>query len=352
MNLTGSQKKLILAGGIFGVIAAFLAYYGNPQNMAICVACYIRDTSGAMYFHTNPLLQYVRPEITGFVMGALIISLVTKEYRSTGGSAPMVRFVLGMIIMFGSLVFLGCPLRMVLRMSAGDLNAYIALIGFIGGVGTGVVMLKRRFSLGRSYETSPMSGFVLPFILVFILLLSVTTNLFAVSEDGPGSQYAPVLISLIGAIIFGIIAQRSRLCFAGGIRDVILLKNFDLLITIGGLFVVFLVYNLISGDFNFGMQGHDVAHTEVLWNILGMYVVGFAAVLAGGCPLRQLILTGQGSSDAAVTFLGMFVGAALSHNFAIASTGQGTTPAGRIVVIGCIIVLFVIGIFNKRKATI
>ena len=45
-----------------------------------------------------------------------------------------------------------------------------------------------------------------------------------------------------------------------------------------------------------------------------MYVVGFAAVLAGGCPLRQLILAGQGSSDSAVTFLGMLIGAAFAHN--------------------------------------
>ena len=37
-------------------------------------------------------------------------------------------------MMIGALVFLGCPLRMVIRMSAGDLNAYVALIGFAGGV--------------------------------------------------------------------------------------------------------------------------------------------------------------------------------------------------------------------------
>ena len=52
-----------------------------------------------------------------------------------------------------------------------------------------------------------------------------------------------------------------------------------------------------------------------------MYAVGFAAVLAGGCPLRQLILAGQGSSDSAVTVLGMFFAAALCHNFGLASSG-------------------------------
>ena len=55
----------------------------------------------------------------------------------------MIRFILGMVIMIGSLIFLGCPLRMVIRMSAGDLNAWVALIGFVLGVGTGAFALKK-----------------------------------------------------------------------------------------------------------------------------------------------------------------------------------------------------------------
>ena len=45
MNFSDSKKKLALAGALCGVIAAVLAYFGNPANMAICVACFIRDTA-------------------------------------------------------------------------------------------------------------------------------------------------------------------------------------------------------------------------------------------------------------------------------------------------------------------
>ena len=84
------------------------------------------------------------------------------------------------------------------------------------------------------------------------------------------------------------------MCFAGGIRDVIIMKNFDLLSVIGGLFVVMLIFNIATGKFVVGFNTPGViAHSEHLWNILGMYTVGFAAVLAGGCPLRQLILAGH-----------------------------------------------------------
>jgi YedE family putative selenium metabolism protein len=350
MNLLNSKKKLALAGVVCGLVAAMLAYYGNPANMAICVACFIRDTAGSLKLQTAPVVQYARPEIIGIVLGAFIISIFTKEYRSSSGSSPMIRFMLGMMIVIGSLIFLGCPLRMVIRMSAGDVNAYIALIGFVGGIATGVLALKKNFSLGRAHETNAMNGAVLPFLMIVILVLSVGTSLLVVSKTGPGSLYAPVAVSLVGGLIFGVFAQISRMCFAGSIRDGILMKNFDLLTVIGGLFVVMLTYNIISGDFNFGIKGQPIAHTEHLWNILGMYVVGFAAVLAGGCPLRQLVLAGQGSGDGAITVIGMFAGAAISHNFGLASSGAGTTSNGRTVLLICIGLLFVIGFFNKRKA--
>ena len=166
------------------------------------MACFIRDSAGALKLHTAAPVQYFRPEIVGFVCGSFLLALLTKEYKSTAGSSSMVRFILGAAMMIGAL------------------------------------------------------------------------------------------------------AQKSRMCFAGSIRDVILMKNFDLLSIIAALFAVMAVYNLAAGNFHLGFSGQPIAHSQHLWNILGMYVVGFAAVLAGGCPLRQLILADQGSSDSAVTFLG------------------------------------------------
>ena len=47
MNLFDSKKKLGIAGVVMGLVAATLAYFGNPANMAICIACFVRDTAGA-----------------------------------------------------------------------------------------------------------------------------------------------------------------------------------------------------------------------------------------------------------------------------------------------------------------
>lgn len=274
----------------------------------------------------------------------------------------MTRFVLGMIIMIGALVFLGCPLRMVIRMSAGDLNAWVALIGFVLGVATGVFALKKGFSLGRAYVTNKESGAVISVIVVGILILALCTTLLKSSTAGPGSVHAPIIAALIGGLVFGAFAQKSRMCFAGSIRDIILMKNFDLFSVIAGLFVVMLIFNVATGRFVLGFDTPGViAHSEHIWNILGMYAVGFAAVLAGGCPLRQLILAGQGSSDSAVTVAGMFVGAALCHNLGLAASGTALNPEtqevvagavpmnGKIACIICIALCFVIAFTNRRK---
>ena len=207
------------------------------------------------------------------------------------------------------------------------------------------------------------SGVVISVIAVGILILAVFTTLLKSSETGPGSMHAPMILALIGGLVFGAFAQKSRMCFAGSIRDIILMKNFDLFCVIAGLFVVMLVFNLATGRFVLGFDTPGIiAHSDHLWNILGMYTVGFAAVLAGGCPLRQLILAGQGSSDAAMTVVGMFVAAALCHNLGLAASGTaldaetqeviaGAVPLnGKVACVICIVVLFIIAFTNKRES--
>ncbi len=69
-----------------------------------------------------------------------------------------------------------------------------------------------------------------------------------------------------------------------------------------------------------------------------MALVGLTAIMLGGCPLRQLILSGSGDSDATLTVLGMIAGAGLSHNAGMAGSPAGVELAGKLgVIIGLII---------------
>ena len=104
--------------------------------------------------------------------------------------------------------------------------------------------------------------------------------------------------------------------------------------------------------FQLGLTGQPVAHTDAVWNFLGMLLAGFGCVLLGGCPLRQLILAGEGNTDSAVTIVGLMVGAAFCHNFGLASSADGPTVNGKIaVVIGIIVaaVIAAVNTFQKRE---
>ncbi len=132
--------------------------------------------------------------------------------------------------------------------------------------------LKNGFSLGRAHITNKSSGAVLPAVVVGILILATCTTLLKASQAGPGSMHAPIIASLVGGLVFGAFAQKSRMCFAGSIRDIILMKNFDLISVIAGLFVVMLVFNIATGRFVLGFQytwSHRTFGTfvEYPWNV-------------------------------------------------------------------------------------
>ena len=324
---------VILTGAVIGLISLALVALGNPANMGFCIACFLRDTAGALKLQTAAPVQYLRPEIIGLILGSFVISLLRKEFKPRGGSSPMTRFVLGMVVVMGALVFLGCPLRMLLRLAGGDLNALVGLLGFAGGVGIGVLALKRGFTLKRAYTQTTLEGAAAPsFSVALFLLVLIVPVLFAFSTEGPGAKHAAIWASLAGGLLVGGLAQRSRFCMAGGIRDSLLFKDFHLLWGSVALFIVVLVGNLLLGSFKLGFASQPIAHSDGLWNFFGMALVGWGSVLLGGCPLRQTILAGEGNSDSAITMIGMIVGAAISHNFGLASSANGATVNGQIAV--------------------
>ncbi|MEG1255597.1 YedE family putative selenium transporter [Clostridium sp.] len=337
------KRGIIFAGGIIGLLSVLLVYFGNPKNMGACIACFLRDTAGAVGLHRAGVVQYIRPEVIGIILGAFIIALFTKEFKVKGGSSPFLRFILGAIVMIGALMFLGCPLRMVLRMAGGDLNAVIGLLGFAAGIFIGIQFLNRGFSLKRNYTQTKIEGYAMPVIAVMLLGLLISAPAFILfSEKGPGSMHSPIWMALAAGLIIGIVAQKTRLCMVGGIRDVIMFKDTYLMWGFIAIFVVTLIGNVILGSefFKLGFEGQPIAHNDAMWNFMGMVVAGWGSVLLGGCPLRQLVLAGEGNADSSITIMGMVIGAAFAHNFGLASSGEGPTGNGKIaVVIGIAILL-------------
>lgn len=276
---------MLITGLAFGLGAVLLVQLGNPGNYGFCAACQLRDIAGALGIHSTATLQYARPEVLGWVLGACAFSKYSGEFRVRGGSSPLLRFILGALMMLGALVFLGCPLRSILRLAAGDLNGLTALAGFAAGIAAGIVLLKRGFSLSRA--TALSSGYsmvgILPAAIALALAIAVMTTspMLNFSAKGPGSMHAPVLVSLTAGLITGALASRTRMCLSGGFRDFMLVGDTYLLRIYGIMFAAALFGNLYFGTFKLGFTNQPLAHTMHLWNFLGLFLVGVAATLAG-----------------------------------------------------------------------
>lgn len=353
-----SRPGIITVGAFIGIFAALLQKWGNPGNMGICVACMERDIVGAIGWHRAAVVQYLRPEILGFVLGAMVSAFAFREFRPRAGSAPIVRFVLGMLAMIGALVFLGCPWRALLRLAGGDGNAIFGLLGLAVGIWIGTRFFKAGYNLGRNQPTYASVGWLLPMIVLGLLLLRLMfppipgkeqSGILFYSLKGPGSQYAPLALSLAVGLAVGFLAQRSRFCTMGALRDLILFRQMHLFSGMLALLIAAFLTNLALGQFRPGFVGQPVAHTMEVWNFAGMVVAGLAFALAGGCPGRQLFMAGEGDGDAAVFVLGMLAGAAVSHNFGLASSPQGIGPYGIHAVVISLAVLLFIGFTMRQK---
>lgn len=348
---------LILATGVvFGLGAVLLVKLGNPGNYGFCAACHLRDIAGALGIHQAATLQYARPEVLGWVLGAFGMAKASGQFRPRGGSRPLVRFILGMTMMIGALVFLGCPLRAIMRLAAGDLNGITGLAGFAAGIGAGIYFLKQGFNLGRARLHSAagsLAGYLAAAVaLGLVLAVMVKSPLLNFSAKGPGSLHAPVWASLAAGLAAGALAWRTRMCLSGGIRDFLLVGDTYLLKIYGVMFLAALAGNMYFGFFKLGFTNQPLAHTMHIWNFLGLFVTGLAATLAGGCPLRQLIMAGEGNTDAMVCVLGMLAGAGIAHTLNTAASPAGVAFNGQVAVSIALAVTAVIGWMYREKLAV
>jgi len=291
-NIFATRWGIIGVGAFIGILAPLLQKWGNPGNMGICVACFERDIAGAIGLHRAEVVQYMRPEIIGFVLGSLIAAYLFREFRPRAGSVPVVRFVLGAFAMIGALVFLGCPWRALLRFSAGDGNAIFGLLGLIVGIWIGTLFLKSGYNLGRTESTYTSVGWLMPLIMLgfFMLMLifpqikgEAKSGILFYSVKGPGSMHAPLILSIFLGICIGFLAQQSRFCTMGAFRDLILFRQTHLFSGMVALAVFAFITNLIVGagvSHNFGLASspkgvgpHGIA--AVIIGLLVCLFIGF-----------------------------------------------------------------------------
>ncbi|MEW6220498.1 MAG: YedE family putative selenium transporter [Thermodesulfobacteriota bacterium] len=351
--------RFILMGLLLGVGAVLLSFLGNPANTGICVSCFLQNVAGALGLHDNIRMQYLRPEILGFVLGAFAVAVARREFRPQGGSSPLVRFLVGILLVIGCQVFIGCPIKLFLKLAAGDLGAFIGLLGLVVGVYIGLAFVENGFRLGSPGPTSSTNSLMVPLFMAFLLVLAVAKPAFlAASDKGGAAQHAPWLVSLGVGLAIGGLAQYTQFCVTGGIARLFLWgpreimscpRSTGLVIAIAAFLVSALAANLVTGQFRLGLAGQPSSNADHGWAFLGMVLVGFGSILIRGCPFRQLVAAGQGDSDAGATVMGMLVGAALVENWDLGAGVAGTPVNAQVAVLLGLAVLATIGLVNRKR---
>ena len=341
----------LVAGAAVGLAGAGLVLLGNPRNSGICASCFAENVAGALRLHGDPRMSYLRPELPGFLVGATLAALASRGFQSRSGSAPLVRFFLGAFLIVGSAVFLGCPIKVVLRLAGGYLTAFAGLGGLVAGVWVGVLFLKKGFFLGKSARTGALAGWVLPAAMALLALASVLAPpAFTGGLVGAAREHASPLVSLAIGLVIGALAQRSKFCVSGSLRNFFLTRAPRQLGGLALLFVAALGVNAATGLFHPGLYDQPGSHLDFGWAAGGMFLVGMAAVLIGGCPFRQLVMAGEGDTDAGAAVLGMLVAGGLVQSWGLRSTIAGATPAGKLAtLIGLVLVLATALAYRERS---
>ncbi len=163
---------------------------------------------------------------------------------------------------------------------------------------------------------------------------------------------SPASATLCLGFILGYLGQRARLCFIGGMRDWVLVRDTHLLkglfSFIVAVFFGFLIFYFISPaiktfpwflnggvvfakkwaamgikespSFMLPVPGDPITWSpnvgaHLLLAVIGGLGVGFFSVFAGGCPFRQHVMAAEGSRSAIAYIFGFIVGAVIFHKF-------------------------------------
>jgi len=144
-----------------GIVSAILAVAAGawfdvapPSAYGICMACHGRDLVDwtiNRLAHTNLTVaeaSLVYPVLTtiGALLGALLGSLTSGEFRWRTPDHPLKTFLYGILVMNCALVAGGCSIRLLLRTASGEALGAMGFTGMAAGVVLATFWLRWRAS--------------------------------------------------------------------------------------------------------------------------------------------------------------------------------------------------------------
>jgi uncharacterized membrane protein YedE/YeeE len=265
-----SALQLGIVAGLAAVVAGSLFEVRPPDAYGICMACHTRDlldwtinrVAGTHLAIAPASLVYPLLTTVGVLLGAVLGSTTSGEFRWSTPDNSLKTFLYGAAVMVS------------------------ALIG--GGRSTGPDGIRRHG--GRRDPGHTVAAL-------------------------EGHAMTAAIATLVIGVLIGYLGQRSRMCFVGGIRDFILVRDAYLLkgLIAFGLtaWIAFPLVGLVAGSRPGPYSASDWA--TILLTVLGGFGVGYFSTLANGCPFRQHVLAAQGITSSITYLAGFCLGAVIFH---------------------------------------
>jgi hypothetical protein len=273
-----------------------------------------------------PFTQYPRTPIYldihsminfGLILGVAIAALLSREFKvRTEDWRGYVSALAGGVLMgFGTVIMPPCNVGGFYSATmALSLSGPVTVLGLLPGAYLGGLLLKRQvveaaadinfdsLPMGKPAIKKPLS--LQPMIGLLIGVLLIVTAIIYAYLGKP--KFAGLL--LFGAL-FGIIFQRSRLCFCSAFREIFVSRN--------GTVMKWILLSIAIGTIGFSIlksQGYQPMHFVLplgFHTVAGGFIFGVGMVIAGGCGVGILWRSAEGYVRAWIALIaGMLTSAA------------------------------------------
>lgn len=184
----------------------------------------------------------------------------------------------------------------------------------------------RGYRIGTTAPAPAAVGIAGPALFLGLTALFLGGKLFGPGPDAAnGPAHAPWALALGVAAAVGAILSATGFCAVAAVRSAFGPRRAPTYAALA-LVLAYAAVSYATGRSSIGATTPPVAHGDAVWNLAAAFLLGLTGAFAGGCPVRQLVLTGEGNGDALTTVAGLVVGGAAAHNFGTVSAAAG--PAG------------------------
>lgn len=302
---------VIVTGKAWGVTGPFTLWAGwflSLFGVDAAASPVFKGLADYKFWNDMPSMTNV-----GIISGALISVLLAAQFKlkKIKSWKNVAAAVIGGILMgIGARLALGCNIGALFSaLPAFSLHGWVFLVFIFLGAAVGSVLLKKYFMTGSTEGSAARPAVkkltpeqrkrkrIIQIISGVILVLAYIVLCFYVQSVNPKGAF----IMIIG-LALGYVLQRSRFCFTASLRDPVLTGSTTLTkAVLLALMLSSLLYAALQMKLTgFSLETLDL--TKIPGNIkdvgihtmLGGFVFGIGAVIAGGCASGTLMRMGEG----------------------------------------------------------